>query len=150
MINQLLKEIQSQPIRTEVHFYMDVYLIPDARTRMVWQTLYNQALYQHDTSNEFEMIRISKNKLAVEAGVERAHTLPSCLQKLTKLELIKINADGIKINLKSYCKMLQFISNLSNTAVQQKFIESFQSDGITAYHKQVAIKRAAMQYRKRK
>lgn len=117
-----------------LHYHANNQLFPNVSDRMLFQCLLDIVRKQLASSLDNQTIILSQRQLGRMAGLNIYRTIPSSLERLEALGLIKKHKNGISIMCDQYVALLQYYESLNN-AEREKFAEDFTKIGIRVLEK---------------
>lgn len=114
-----------------LHYHANVQLIPNVPVRTVLQCLVDLVRKQLIESLDNQTIIISLGQLGRMTGIDPYRTIPSCIEKLEALGLIKRFKNGFTIMCDDYAAAIQLCETLPKKEKDQ-FVKEFQSSGVEA------------------
>lgn len=115
---------KSQVAGYGLHYHANNQLFPNVSDRMLFQCLLDIVRKQLASSLDNQTIILSQRQLGRMAGLNIYRTIPSSLERLEVLGLIKKHKNGISMMCDQYVALLQHYESLNN-AEREKFAEDF-------------------------
>ncbi len=117
-----------------LHYYANNQLIPNATDRVLFQSLIDIVRKQLTNSIDDQTIITPLAQLSRIVGLERSRTIPSSLNRLEELGLIRKYKNGILVNCDEYVTLVQHYESLDK---QEKFdfASQFQQEGVSVLEK---------------
>lgn len=123
------KTDKSQVAGYGVHYYANNQLIQNTTDRIVFQSLIDVVRKQLAASLDNQTVMLSVSQLSRLTAVERTHKLPSSLNRLEALGLIKRYKNGISVNCDEYVTLIQLYETLPVDKKNQ-FTKDFAHKGV--------------------
>lgn len=117
-----------------LHYHANNQLFPNVSDRMLFQCLLDIVRKQLASSLDNQTIILSQRQLGRIAGLNIYRTVPSSLERLEALGLIKKHKNGISMMCDQYVAIVQHYESLNNSEKEQ-FVEDFTKIGVQVLDK---------------
>lgn len=114
-----------------LHYYANNQLVPNISVRTVLQCIVDLVRRQLSDSLDNQTIIVSLGQLGRMTGIDPYRTIPTCVNKLEALGLIKKHKNGITLMCDEYVAAVQLCETLPKPE-KNRFIQLFQEKGIEA------------------